>query len=93
ATLAAAVLEKFVDIRRRLATRDFMNEYRHRSVLIGKEVTVYGTQQYHATVVGIDDDCGLIVNVGGETRTISAGEVSVRNTHHKSALLNNICNH
>lgn len=65
---------------------DYLEEYRERSVIIGKRVNVInGNVQYPALAVGIDDDCGLIVereeidgNVTGERKVITAGEVSIR---------------
>ena len=77
--LAATLLEGFADIGRQITSRKFMDEYRHRSIIIGKDITVHsGTEQYTAVAVAIDDNCGLVVRVGDEIRTISAGEVSVR---------------
>jgi len=65
---------------------DYLEEYRERSVIIGKRVNVInGNMQYPALTVGIDDDCGLIVEpegIGGsstgERKVITAGEVSIR---------------
>jgi len=67
---------------------DYLEEYRERSVIIGKRVNVInGNMQYPALTVGIDDDCGLIVEpegIGGsstgERKVITAGEVSIRLT-------------
>lgn len=57
---------------------DLTARYRSRSNLIGKEVTVIGPKTYPATVLGIDDAFRLIVSTAGVTRTLNAGEVSVK---------------
>jgi biotin-(acetyl-CoA carboxylase) ligase len=47
-------------------------------MLIGQQVIVSDTDQI-ATVLGIDDDCGLIVRWdNGKESTLSSGEVSVK---------------
>ena len=77
--LAAGILDRFADIERQIDSREFMEKYRRRSIIIGKNITVHsGTEQYSAVAAAIDDNCGLVVRVGDEIRTISAGEVSVR---------------
>lgn len=55
-----------------------MQEYRERSILIGKKVTVsLPARVYEATVLGIDEDGGLIVQGEDEKQAVlRAGEVS-----------------
>ncbi len=77
--LAAAFLNEFY----RAMTEDrsaILEEYRRRSILIGKTVTSpTGTFEGTAEALGIDDTAGLIVRFGDGTQTVlSAGEVSVR---------------
>ena len=61
-----------------------MDEYRSLSFLTGKTITVHPIiddekSTYRATVIGIDDNAGLIVKTeNGETKTLSSGEVSLR---------------
>ena len=61
-----------------------MDEYRSLSFLTGKTITVHPIiddekSTYRATVIGIDDNAGLIVKTeSGETKTLSSGEVSLR---------------
>ena len=59
-----------------------MNEYRRRSILVGREIDIYrviGGQAERAKAVGIDDGFGLIVSFpDGRTETLSSGEVTVR---------------
>lgn len=58
----------------------YIEEYRARSLLTGREI-VYSMQgeERRATVVGVDDNGGLIVrNTVGELSVLRSGEVSVR---------------
>jgi len=57
-----------------------MEEYRRRSVLIGKSVfSPEGAFEGNAEVLDVDGDGGLVLRLGtGEIRTLTAGEVSVR---------------
>ncbi len=67
---------------------NFIDEYRRRSFLVGRNVTVYkGTYRQdqrelggiEAFAVGIDDVGGLIVRYeNGIEETLTTGEVSVR---------------
>ncbi|MBO5214329.1 MAG: biotin--[acetyl-CoA-carboxylase] ligase [Clostridia bacterium] len=77
--LAAAFLNEFY----RIQTEDraaVLDEYRRRSVLIGKTVTSpTGAFEGTAEVLGIDDSAGLVVRLSdGTQRVLSCGEVSVR---------------
>ena len=59
----------------------FMNEYREKSCLIGKEVEVIsyvGAEANRATVLGIDDSARLIVLMeDGKEKSLSSGDVSI----------------
>lgn len=63
-----------------LPEKRFLEAYRARSVLIGKDVMVHaGTGSYPAHVIGIDDTAGLMVQLpDGTHRVLNTGEVSVR---------------
>ncbi len=83
--LAAEVLNQFMLIYPRLTERKFMDAYRKRSFLIGREVTLIRAD--HAAnidlppvrVVNVGDDAQLIVEMpDGCQQEISSGEVSVR---------------
>ncbi len=60
-----------------LESRDFLGEYRARSILGGREVTVL-PEGYSARVKGIDDDCRLIVETPAGERRLESGEVSLK---------------
>lgn len=60
--------------------RDFIKRYKEYSYLTGKEINIIsGENTRPATVIGITDDCHLLVrNENGEIEEISSGDVSVR---------------
>ena len=57
-----------------------MEKYRKRSLIIGKQVTLTaGKESRSALVLGIDDDCRLLIRYPDGTEDCrSSGEVSVR---------------
>lgn len=58
-------------------TRDFLDEYREASVLIGESVyyTVNGVEEL-ATAVGIDDNARLVIRyANGKTDTVNNGDI------------------
>lgn len=77
--LIAAVWKEFGLLYEQLSTAVYMKEYKERSVLLGREVTVFtGNGEYRAVVWDIDEEGHLIVNRDGILQSISSGEVSVR---------------
>ncbi len=58
----------------------FMEDFRHRCVTIGSEVSILrGDEVRHAKAVGVDEDGGLqVVFSDGTTGTVTSGEVSIR---------------
>ena len=62
-----------------LSTCEFMDEYRRRSILIGKEVVVQnGRGKFEAKVLGIDNRAGLVVEASGDCKVLQSGEVSIK---------------
>ena len=87
ALLAASVIEKVVRYTKDLT--GFMDSYRSRSLVLGKNITVYtGTYRKDPTqelggrpafAVEIDDTGGLVVEYeDGARQTLTSGEVSIR---------------
>lgn len=77
--MVAGVTDRFLDYNSRLAAADFSDEYRRRSVLIGREI-VYERQGicHSARVLDIDDRCRLkVLTDEGKTELLVSGEVSV----------------
>lgn len=59
---------------------DYINRYKEYSFLTGREINIISGEHIRpATVLGITDDCHLLVkNEYGKTEEISSGDVSVR---------------
>lgn len=79
--LVADILKEVDTLYRELGEKNntFYEEYVSRSVVVGKEVTVLeGNTSYEAKVIGIDENIGLVVETKEGTKTLSSGEVSVR---------------
>lgn len=74
------ILELFVEYYNRDEIRPFMDEYRERSIIIGKDVTYNSFDKESSVhVLGIDDDAHLIVEgEDGKVYSLDSGEVSVR---------------
>lgn len=60
--------------------KDYIGEYRKRSLVIGKDVTVVSEAgSRKARVLGIDQECRLQLQyAGGETATLSYGEIRIQ---------------
>ena len=89
AELIAGIAERTLGYVDEIESRSFMDTYRNKSMLIGKEIDIYrGTYRkdpakelggIKASAVGIDEDGGLIVEYeDGSRETLTSGEVSVR---------------
>ena len=78
--LVAAVLDRFFCLYRNIQDKEFLPEYRRRSMLTGETVDVLrGETSCPAIVKGIGDDFSLIVTYqDGSTARLSSGDVSVR---------------
>lgn len=60
-------------------SNDYLDEYRARSLVIGKAVTVIkATESYEATVLGINDDFSLQIQRDGKEERLFTGEISIR---------------
>ncbi|MBO5422027.1 MAG: biotin--[acetyl-CoA-carboxylase] ligase [Clostridia bacterium] len=58
---------------------DYIDEYREKSNVIGKEITYFQNNIAHkAQAVDIDKNGGLVVNENGKTITLTSGEITVR---------------
>jgi len=78
--LAAEILNYFFEYYENLTQKTFMGEYQRRSFLTGRTVTyVSGNVKRRITVLGIDDNAGLIAETeDGERIILDSGEVSVK---------------
>ena len=72
--LVAKIISEFMSDR-----ADYYDEYKARSFIIGKNVTVVKlTESYKAKVVNIDSDFSLIIERDGITERLFTGEISLR---------------
>ena len=79
--LTAAVLDRLMHYYRNLQNKEWFEEYRKRSVVLGKEINVLapGREPEAAVALDLDRDFALIVRMdSGELRRLNSGEVSIR---------------
>lgn len=77
--LLAKVLDNFYNYYSDFENKSFLDEYRSRSIVIGKHVTVHrGETAFEARALSIDDRCRLHVEKDGEETILDSGEVSIR---------------
>ncbi len=82
--IIAAVLNKFMVYYPELTKRSFLDEYRRRSIVLGRKINVIENTlrpdvSFSATAIAIDDDCNLIVELEDGTRkSLYSGEISIR---------------
>lgn len=78
-TLRDLFLREFDLIYDKFPSHDFFEEYRSRSLLIGREVEVVGKEELWGKVTDVDKECHLIIQTNdNKTITLSTGEVSTR---------------
>ena len=77
--LIAEILNNVWECISDIKNKDYLKEYRQRSVILGKEIYVLKNgEKIKAVAIGIDDEAGLVVEYDDKTtQTLSFGEVSV----------------
>ncbi len=77
--VATEFLENFFGYYNNLSEREFLSEYRSRSLLTGREITfVRGNDIFDGTVTAIDDEMRLVVTLAdGKEAVFSSGEVQL----------------
>ena len=78
--LAAQVIKEVLAICENLDDKSFLQEYRQRSIVLGREVTlIRGDEKKRARALDISENGGLIVLTSdGEQKELTSGEISVR---------------
>ncbi len=78
--LVGVILTIFMEYYRELNQKRFMEDYRRLSIVIGKEVEIYGeTDSRIVTVTDIDQTGRLIIRgPDGKERAMSSGEIRIR---------------
>ena len=76
----AEVINNFFEIYNNFENSDFMKEYKQKSIVLGKKITVIkGNNRKSATAIDIDDNARLTVEYeNGEKETLFSGEVSIK---------------
>ena len=77
--LIAAILDRFLPLYRALPDRGWLEEYRSRSILTGREVRFIREEQEHrGLVLGVDDSARLLIRLSdGKETALSSGEVQL----------------
>ncbi len=76
--LAAEILKRFHGYYQELENRRYLQGYRERSAVIGRDVVLVGSGET-AHALSVDDDGRLIVRlVSGEIKALGAGEISIK---------------
>ena len=78
--LIAATLDHFWKYYENLSGREFLNEYRARSIVLGRDILVLSNnEEKPAQAIEINDNCELIVRYeNNEVAALSSGEVSIK---------------
>jgi BirA family biotin operon repressor/biotin-[acetyl-CoA-carboxylase] ligase len=78
--LLAEVLNRYFYYYQNFEKKEFISEYKKRSIVIGRDVSVVTpTSSRRARVLDIDDKCRLIVRYeNGDEEAVSTGEISIR---------------
>lgn len=87
--LIAEVINQVLDVNEKLETREFVEDYKRHSFVLGKEILVIPTAGLSrggnpsagipATALDIDEDGGLVVRYrDGSEQTLNSGEISIR---------------
>ncbi len=79
AQLAAGIHAELLKGFAALPSRDFLGEYRRRSLVLGRRVTVMASPPWQGVAEGIDDEARLLVRRdGGAPEGLSYGEISIK---------------
>ena len=78
--LIAEIINNVIHISKALTSREYMNEYRERSYVIGKRVNIIrGSESISAKVMDIDNNgCLIAEDENHNILTVNSGEVSIR---------------
>ncbi len=77
--LCAKIADNIIEMSRHLHTRDFIDEYKKHSLVLGCEIsyTQNGVTK-EATAIDIDRNGGLVIQTQDGTKTLHSGEITVR---------------
>lgn len=86
--LCAQIINKFFDIYECIDNKEYLSEYKSKSIIVGKEVDVYvGDNFISGTAVDIDENANLVVrDENGSLHTFGSGEARVRKANDKRGI-------
>ncbi len=77
--LIAGVLKELARVEDAIRSKSFLDEYRQRSMVLGREIYVLGKENEILKAVDIDERGSLVTETkGGEQRVLFSGEISIR---------------
>jgi BirA family biotin operon repressor/biotin-[acetyl-CoA-carboxylase] ligase len=79
--LAAGIINNILSISSNLEKKEFLKEYRHRSLIIGKQITYTKNNKVEEAFAQDIDEFGKLVVLknDGKIEVLSSGEVSIQN--------------
>ena len=82
--LIAEIYDNLITLTDDLTRREFMQEYKENSMVIGKEIGyTINREEKRGRVVDIDVDGGLVVQEGDSIRKLTCGEISIRSAENE----------
>ncbi len=80
AKLISDFLKRFFILYDNIEQKEYLEEYKKRSFLVGKQIEYIRPDgiSHTATVLGIDDDAGLIIEENKEKKKLTAGEIKIK---------------
>lgn len=77
--LCALITDNIIDMYKDIQSRSFIEEYKRRSLVLGKKITyTENGEAKQAKALDIDNNGGLIIETEDGTKTLSTGEITVR---------------
>ncbi len=77
--LLEEILKELNAVTDQLDTREFMSEYRARSILNGKEIEIITSKGVvNGVAAEVDEQARLVIEINGERKAITSGDVSIK---------------
>ncbi len=77
--IIAEVLKELAKVETAIENRDFLEEYRRRSMVLGREILILGDDTEVATAIDVDENGSLVtMTKDGKQRVLFSGEISIR---------------
>ena len=78
--LCAEIIDRLISYSDRIAKKDFLDEYRSRSLVVGKKINVVSEDRLiPASAIEIDENCRLLVEYeDGKREFLNSGEIGIK---------------